>query len=689
MDEKRDVLRELDIRERYDILQNAKWQLKKELFGIDDVIDQVVDLCSSWYLYPELQEKPVVINLWGLTGVGKTRLVKRLSELLKFKERYYHIDMGDHKNHIFSLRDKIEDIYTYDNGFPVIIALDEFQHARSLNEMGFETGEPYARIIWDLLDSGTFQADRSFRELEVLCELRDFLLHLQRKGVIVEKGKIVKHQDIYFAAVERFKFWASLQVFEDEYSKYPSVLTSKQQNILYDCMRDHYSNYEVLEAEITQMTLPDAIQLIEKAIVHAGSEREVDCTKALIFVLGNLDEAYTMSSNYTTEMDADEFHRQSLKITIPMIKNALKSRLQSEQISRLGNSHIIYPAFNRKTYLQIINAELHKIAEKYGQKTGLSIHFDETISKLIYQEGVYPTQGARPVLTTIHQMITSHIGDVIVHWHLGQIPVESIRFSYRETTVHANFFFQGSKSSTFSYKPVLSLEKLRESRQDDRQAVVAVHESGHVIISSLLLNRVPEAVFSVMSDEDGVGATLFTQQNRFTSKDQIIPGVAMLLGGYAAEKLIYGEERITDGCESDISKATGFVMNMLKCSGMGDLPASYQVKSHKTMEYLYDTDDSVNALGKEILQQGLHLAEETLTTERELLLKMSDYLSDHRMMDKEGILTCLKTHSVLYPQKQESFSYRTYLKTLVQKPVMETEGYIFTEAVLNKGKKSL
>jgi cell division protease FtsH len=162
----------------------------------------------------------------------------------------------------------------------------------------------------------------------------------------------------------------------------------------------------------------------------------------------------------------------------------------------------------------------------------------------------------------------------------------------------------------------------------------------------------------------------------------------MLLGGYAAEKIIFGEERITDGCESDISRATGFVMTMVRSSGMGGFPASYQVKSHETPEYLHDTDDVVNASGKEILQKGLQLAEKTLTRERELLLHMADYLSDHRMMDKTGILACLKTHSVLYSQKQTPFSYRNYLKTLVQKPVMETDGQIFTEAVLNKDKKS-
>ena len=74
------------------ILDATREQLKKEFFDIDDVIDQIMDTLSSWYLFPEAQEVPLVICLFGMTGVDKTSLVKRITELLECNDRYFHLD---------------------------------------------------------------------------------------------------------------------------------------------------------------------------------------------------------------------------------------------------------------------------------------------------------------------------------------------------------------------------------------------------------------------------------------------------------------------------------------------------------------------------------------------------------------------------------------------------------------------
>ena len=47
--------------EKKEILENAKIQLKKEFIGIDSIIDEVVDVVSSWYTLNFLQDKPLII----------------------------------------------------------------------------------------------------------------------------------------------------------------------------------------------------------------------------------------------------------------------------------------------------------------------------------------------------------------------------------------------------------------------------------------------------------------------------------------------------------------------------------------------------------------------------------------------------------------------------------------------------
>ena len=74
------------------VLDNARKVLKQEFIGIDKIIDEIIDNVSSWFFLPNLQEKPVIVNLWGLTGVGKTSLVNRLVELIDFEDSFSYCE---------------------------------------------------------------------------------------------------------------------------------------------------------------------------------------------------------------------------------------------------------------------------------------------------------------------------------------------------------------------------------------------------------------------------------------------------------------------------------------------------------------------------------------------------------------------------------------------------------------------
>jgi len=83
--------------------QELSKKLKKEFFGIDKIIDQIMDLLVPWNNAPECYIRPLICNLWGMTGVGKTTLIRRISELLNIK--IIEIDAGmlsDKKNFYIS-----------------------------------------------------------------------------------------------------------------------------------------------------------------------------------------------------------------------------------------------------------------------------------------------------------------------------------------------------------------------------------------------------------------------------------------------------------------------------------------------------------------------------------------------------------------------------------------------------------
>jgi len=87
---------------------------------------------------------------------------------------------------------------------------------------------------------------------------------------------------------------------------------------------------------------------------------------------------------------------------------------------------------------------------------------------------------------------------------------------------------------------LLNLEKLRESKKDDLQAITAVHESGHAILTALLLNTIPETVISSAADK-GVSGFVFSKIKwNYVSKKAVQSRIAAYFGGYIAEEIVFG-----------------------------------------------------------------------------------------------------------------------------------------------------
>jgi hypothetical protein len=654
------------------ILDKTKVQLKAEFVGIDRVIEELIDNISSWYFFPSLQSKPVIINLWGLTGVGKSSLIKRLAQLISFEEKFYHFDLGASNDRGWKIKTKLEDIYENVNGYPVIIALDEFQHARTLDEKGNEMDKSGSRVVWELLDSGRFQVSRYSHQVDTIHDLVLKLKYFLGKGIVVKDGMVISNKDLFVKEMDLTKEYQQyIQGEETLDLKMVCFVPKEFLQYIYEVAREKFSSLFDLKKKLRKLNGLQTVDFLYKIFEFVNSPKTVDCSKALIFVLGNLDEAYSMSGNYNPDMEADEFHEQSLKINLTQIKSALQCRFRNEQISRLGNTHIIYPAFSRQSFYKIIQLELSKIKENVKSQQNIDLSFDESICDLIYKEGVYPTQGTRPVFTTIHQVINTKLGRVLTELILNKLNPSKIQFWARGSLVIVDYFNQKGIIYSFSEKQVLNLERLRKNRQDDMQAITAVHESGHAIMAIILLKTIPEIIYSVTANTNTQGFVYTKFHHEYVVKNEIENHLAMYLGGFAAEKIVFGEEYITTGAEEDIAKATRFATIMIKECGMGSFPASFQVKSSMSNNFIHDEKNIMNEESKLLIQNALLLAEKTLKDQYLLLLRMSDYLSDNRCMSKDAIKEMVSKYSKSFSinkltEKESLFFYRNNLKNKIQ-----------------------
>jgi cell division protease FtsH len=235
-----------------------------------------------------------------------------------------------------------------------------------------------------------------------------------------------------------------------------------------------------------------------------------------------------MSHNFDPDISANEFHELSLKISVTQIKSALKSRFRNEQIARLGNTHIIYPAFSTKSFYKIIDLELNKISDKVYKSQNIKLEFDKTIKDIIYKEGVYPTQGTRPIFTTIYNIISTKIGKIIVEAIIKNLKVDKVKFSFKNEKVVMSYFIKNVFIHKIEETQILKLEKLRENKNDDLQTIVAVHESGHALSAIFLLNTIPETIHSISVNNENLGSTYTKFSWEYISKKEIEKRIAVV-----------------------------------------------------------------------------------------------------------------------------------------------------------------
>ena len=664
--------------EKKERLNNTVIQLKKEFIGIDAVIDQIANAITPWFFFPEMQDRPIIINLWGLTGIGKTSVIKRLTELIGYTEHYFRFDLGECSSRYYDIQDSFKDIYENCDGTPFIIGLDEFQLARTINEDHEEIDRASIRAIWDLLDNGKFDIidfEYNMNWFNKLIKKLDLALY---KGVEVEKGFITENENIYWEVVN------PSDKPEDKKNKKTDktpFISDNEVSTIFNMLDHLFLTQSELREKLNELDGDQTIDYLIFLYKASLKPKTVDCTKSLIFVMGNLDEVYTMSRNFNPDMSANEFHRQSTEITVTEVKQALLNRFRSEQIARLGNNHIIYPAFDERSFYGIIRLELDKVRQKVTDIYNLGLIFDHKIERLIYEEGVYPTQGTRPLFTTVHQIVNTRLGKILNEIYLNGYEADSIRFSINEgasvkdnTALQIDFLKNNVVIHHIIDQQPLVLGKLRQEKQNDEQAIVAVHESGHAILSSVLMRTIPEVVFSVTADNNSNGFVLARPEWNYISKKEIINRLAVLLGGFTAERIIFGEENVTIGSSSDLSKATQLATYVLYVSGMGNTRAAFGNENmNGTPTVIFDnSSETVNKEAKELLVKAEQLAEQVLKQQEKLLIKMADYLSDKRTLTKEQVKDFIGKYAVDFEiseiiENAEHLFYRKHLKELAEK----------------------
>jgi len=220
----------------------------------------------------------------------------------------------------------------------------------------------------------------------------------------------------------------------------------------------------------------------------------------------------------------------------------------------------------------------------------------------------------------------------------------------------------------YEEKVNLKIDVLRKTVNRNLQAHTAVHEVGHGILAALTLRIVPALIVSKTAADNCEGFCLVNFPEGIFTREILRNDIIISLGGYVAEKMIFGKENTSSGVSGDIENATMLANKAIKYYAMGSDPISIAVYSYNNNEMFY-TEEKYKREAMQLISECEKEAEIILARNKLLLLKMAEYLTDNNRMEEKTIESFVKEFSVEewigkedFRKKENYFSFDAVLK---------------------------
>ncbi|EER59923.1 peptidase M41 [Acidovorax delafieldii 2AN] len=604
------------ISERSAQLRDIAAELKTELLGIDDVIDRVMDTVRAWYVLPEIINRPVIVNLWGLTGTGKTQLIRSLSKKLGFYDRLIEVQMDGYSNGGgMSVGSMLSDS-AITEGMPGILVLDEFQRFRTVDLDGRERKVEHYMDVWGLLSDGKLPPNISF--------LGDMERRLAEAAYREEYKRLGAKSDADEDDV----------VVERLFARQPHNDQSKFALSPYQA-QEFKTTLKLRESIMEIMTWsPQDLHGRLVAFMQDPHAWESDYSKLLIFVCGNLDEMYVDAASRVEDCDtdADVFHAMTRKLSLIDVKRALSERFKPEQIARLGNNHVVYPSLNRATYQKLIEVAVRGYLEEIEASSGLRFEVSDAVREQIYVNAVFPTQGTRPVFSSVHGLMSAPLVDFTL-WALeqGAAPGQVLSIDVNRD---AGLLVTRWGDRMHTVPVAFEISKLRQRTDPDMRAILAVHEAGHGLIYALLFQQAPLEIRINMATFSG-GYNSFNAL-KVKTRGNLLDAVCVALAGRAAEEMVFGKEFLSSGSESDLKLATQQMAAFIRHAAFGKRISHVDV-STEAGENINTDVASTNAEIEAGLLTQYERAQGLLTANKVLYLRMVNELVNKGQLEPQQI----------------------------------------------------
>ena len=176
--------------------------------------------------------------------------------------------------------------------------------------------------------------------------------------------------------------------------------------------------------------------------------------------------------------------------------------------------------------------------------------------------------------------------------------------------------------------------------------IIAYHEGGHAVVQRMLPKCDPVTKVTVVSRGMALGYTIsLPSEDRYLhSKSEFEDKIAGMLGGNAAERLVFGDT--TTGAANDFEKSTALARSMVTQYGMSDKmgPLTFGRKEHQVFlgrelgeqrDYSDDIASQIDGEVRRIVDEAYTRASKVLNEQRAILDQLAAILIEEETVEHD------------------------------------------------------
>jgi cell division protease FtsH len=210
---------------------------------------------------------------------------------------------------------------------------------------------------------------------------------------------------------------------------------------------------------------------------------------------------------------------------------------------------------------------------------------------------------------------------------------------YNKTEIHQKDFLEAIE------KVLLGPERKSHILSKKEKEITAFHEAGHALVSAFSPDTEPIRKISIIARGMAAGYTLQvpSEKRKMRTKTGFLSEIAILLGGYTAEKQKFGE--MTTGASNDLKRASDIARKIVKQFGMSPLgPISFGEKEElvflgkeisEQRNYSEKVAEKIDQEVETIIKNAQKNAEKILSKNKGLLDKVAKHLVEKEIIERE------------------------------------------------------